>query len=75
MSLSIKSLGLDRLSRDERIQLAQELWESVASQPEELELSEAQKQELDRRIDAYEKNPNTGTPWEEVLARLRRAAS
>lgn len=71
MSVTMKSLGLDQLSPDERFQLAQELWESVADQLDEIPLTEAQLQELDRRIKAHEKDPDVGSPWEEVLDRLR----
>ena len=71
---TIKLLGLDRLSRAERLQLAQELWESVASQPEDVTRTEDQIRELDRRIDAYEQNHTIGSLWEEVIAQLRRLA-
>ena len=33
-------------------------------------LSDAQKQDLQRRLAAYEANPKAGSTWEEVKARL-----
>jgi putative addiction module component (TIGR02574 family) len=35
-----------------------------------LPLSEAQKQDLQRRLAAYEADPKAGSSWEEVKARL-----
>jgi putative addiction module component (TIGR02574 family) len=58
-----------QLSPEERLDLAEELWDSLAE--EELPpLTEAQKRELDRRMAEHEKNPQRAAPWEEVRARL-----
>lgn len=40
-----------QLSIAERIQLAEDLWDSILEQQNELPLTDAQKQELDRRLD------------------------
>jgi len=50
------------LSVPERIQLAQDIWDSVAKVPESLALSEEEKAEIDRRLDAYHQDPNAGSP-------------
>jgi putative addiction module component (TIGR02574 family) len=71
MVTSIKSLGLDRLSVAERILLVEELWDSIAAEPDGFSLSESHKQDLQRRLDTYRDDPNAGTPWAEVRARLR----
>lgn len=65
----LSTLGIDRLSASERIQLVQEIWESLAPAAEELPLTEGQRQELDRRLAALEANPGNVIPWEEVEAR------
>jgi putative addiction module component (TIGR02574 family) len=70
MSLTLKSLGIDQLSIPERILLVEEIWDSIAATPEEVPLSNAQRAELDRRLAAYEADPQTGSSWEEVNARL-----
>ena len=62
------------LSISERIQLVADLWDSIATVPEAVSLTEAQKQELDRRLDAYHKNPDAGSPWESVKERIRKGA-
>jgi putative addiction module component (TIGR02574 family) len=62
------------LSISERIQLVSDLWDSIATVPEAVSLTEAQKLELDRRLDAYHKNPDAGSPWESVKERIRKGA-
>lgn len=62
------------LSISERIQLVADLWDSIATVPEAVSLTEAQKEELDRRLDAYHKNPDAGSPWESVKERIRKGA-
>jgi putative addiction module component (TIGR02574 family) len=44
---------------------------SILEQQEELPLSSAQQQELERRLENYEKNPRNGSSWEEVKNRFR----
>ena len=66
MSPTIESLGLDRLTRDERMALAQDLWESLA--PEGLPVSDAQLRELERRADEDDAFPDDVIPWEQVKA-------
>ncbi|KAB8314956.1 addiction module protein [Tolypothrix campylonemoides VB511288] len=63
-------VDISQLSVAERIQLAEDLWDSIIEQQEELPLSEAQQKELDRRLENYNKNPANGSSWEEVKKRL-----
>ena len=70
MSTLAKSDVLN-LSVSERIQLVEDIWDSIAEVPGELPLSEAQKVELDRRLEAYHRNPDQGSPWAEVKERIR----
>jgi putative addiction module component (TIGR02574 family) len=60
------SHGIRKLSVAERLILVEEIWDSIASEQERLELTEAQKQELDRRLDSYRASPEDGSSWEEV---------
>jgi putative addiction module component (TIGR02574 family) len=68
---------LMHLSIDERIQLVEDLWDSIAadaeSKPEALPLSEAQRAEVRRRSQAYRKNPALAFPLEEVLGRIEQS--
>ena len=63
-----------QLTIAERIQLAEDIWDSVAAFPEAIPLTDAQKEELDRRLQAYDKNPNEGISWDELKNRLRKSA-
>lgn len=60
-----------RLSPSERIQLAGDLWDSVAATPENLPpLTDAQQAEIERRIAELAENPASAVPWDEVRASL-----
>jgi putative addiction module component (TIGR02574 family) len=59
-----------QLSVAERIQLAEDIWDSIAAFPESLELTAAQQQELDRRLQSLTQNPNEGVSWAELKASL-----
>lgn len=62
-----------RLSVAERVQLAEDLWDSVASSPEKIATTGAQKKELDRRLKAHAMDPSAALPWEEVRRRLKKS--
>jgi putative addiction module component (TIGR02574 family) len=68
--MAVKLSELLELPVEERLKLVEALWESVAECPEALELTTAQKQELDRRLTAYERDPDAGVPWAELKQRL-----
>lgn len=70
MSVSIKSLGIDRLDVEERLALVEELWDSIAAGSAAIPLTEAQRAELDRRIAEHEANPDDVVSWEEVKASI-----
>jgi putative addiction module component (TIGR02574 family) len=58
------------LSPQERLDLIDELWDSLG--PDDLPpLTPEQEAEIDRRLDAHEKDPSRAVPWEDVRARLR----
>ena len=52
----------------ERIRLAQAIWDTIAEVPEAVPLSEVERQEIDRRLEDYRKDPSAGSPWPEVRA-------
>ena len=59
------------LSIAERIQLVEDIWDTIIELPEEVPLTDEQKIELDRRLEAYHQNPDEGSPWGEVRDRIR----
>jgi putative addiction module component (TIGR02574 family) len=71
MAVTMKSLGIDQLSVDDRLLLLEEIWDSIAADPESVPVSDAQKLDLQDRLNAYQDDPKAGAPWEEVKARLR----
>lgn len=63
---------LRKLPLAERLELVEDLWDSIAHESNQLSLTQAQMDELDRRFADYEANPDNGVAWEEVRDRLRR---
>ncbi len=61
-----------RLRVTERLRLVGEIWDSIAATPEELPLTDAQREDLARRVESYRQNPGGGSPWPEVKKRLTR---
>lgn len=64
-------IDIKRLSREERLNLIEELWDSLASSQDQLDLSEAQRKELDLRLDEMDRDHNLGIPWDQVLKQIR----
>ena len=62
------------LSVSERIQLVEDIWDSIAAVPEALPLTDAQRRELDRRLEAYAQNPDEGIPWDELKKKVLKSA-
>jgi putative addiction module component (TIGR02574 family) len=54
----------------ERLQLVEDIWNSIAAAPDQVELTEHEKHLIDERLKTYHQNPNSGSPWEEVYARI-----
>ena len=52
----------------ERIELADQIWDSIAEEGHDPDLTPDQLAELERRAEALRKNPDEGIPWEEVRA-------
>ena len=62
-----------KLPIEERVELVQDLWDSIAANQEELlPLTESQKAELDKRLDAFEADLDAGRPANEVLEDIRK---
>jgi len=58
------------LSIPERIQLVEDIWDTIAIEPEAIELTEKDKKIIDERLEAYHRNPDLGSPWEDVYKRI-----
>ena len=72
MDIATTLKEIKTLSVEARIHLAQAIWYSVAAEQTFPKLTDAQKQELDRRLEAGEQNPDDVLTWEEIRADLKR---
>lgn len=54
----------------ERIQLVEDLWDTIAKEPEKIRLSETQIEELDRRMQRLAQSPDEGTDWDSLKTRI-----
>jgi putative addiction module component (TIGR02574 family) len=64
--------AVEKLSIAERILLVEDIWDSISKNSESIPLTAAQRLELDRRIDDFERYPNDGRPWDTVKDDLKR---
>jgi putative addiction module component (TIGR02574 family) len=65
-----------KLSIAERIQLVEDLWDSIAQEsPDAVSLSQAQLVELERRLGEHDADPASAISWEQVRAELFQSKS
>jgi putative addiction module component (TIGR02574 family) len=62
-------IDVKALSAEERLNLIEEIWDSLEA--DDVPVTEAQKAELDRRIEKMDRDGERGIPWEDVLERIR----
>lgn len=71
MTATVRSLGLNKLSVQDRLQLVQDLWDSIVASSEQLPISDELKAELDRRAGELHANRSTPLTWDQVTEGLR----
>ena len=59
-----------QLSVAERIQIVEDIWDSILESPQSLTLSDAETAQLDKRLESYNQNPNEGIEWETLKKNL-----
>ena len=65
------AINLEQLTQDERLDLIEEIWESLdESQRDAVQLTASQRDELDRRLDQLEREGPDGVTSEELRERL-----
>jgi putative addiction module component (TIGR02574 family) len=69
--MSIAYAELFKLPTAEKLQLLEELWDSIGDEPESLGVSQELIDELDRRKAEFERDPTIGLSWEDVQASIR----
>lgn len=60
------------LSPAERIRLVEDIWDSLAESPQSVPLTDAQRKELDSRLEDHLDDPESGASWEEIKGRIVR---
>ena len=69
--MSQSPLNFQHLSVSERLQLVEDIWDSIAAEdPAAAALTPAQLHELQVRLDAHAADPSSALPWEKVRAEL-----
>jgi putative addiction module component (TIGR02574 family) len=59
-----------QLSVAERIQIVEDIWDSISESSESLVLPDVEKEELDKRLADYNQNPSEGIEWETLKRNL-----
>ncbi len=62
---------LFQLSAAERLELVEELWDSIADDDKALDLTPEQREDLDQRLVEADADPTGGSSWEEVRERIQ----
>ena len=59
-----------KLPLSDRIKLVEDIWNSIADEPDPFPLTKGQERELDRRLALMKKNPKRALPWAEAKRRI-----
>ncbi len=69
--MSRSSVDIAALTPEERLDLLEQIWDSLTPTPEAIPLTEAQRAELGRRLDDLDREGPVGVLWDEMLDRVR----
>jgi putative addiction module component (TIGR02574 family) len=72
MAATMKDFGIDRLTPEERLQLALEIWESLGDDRPPGRLSAERRAELARRDAELDADPGLALTWEQIRASVER---
>ncbi|WP_457674781.1 addiction module protein [Thiolapillus sp.] len=67
---TITASDIAEMSIQQRIQLVEDIWDSIAEMPEAVEIPQWHRKVLDERLEAYHVNPDEGSPWKDVKKRI-----
>ncbi|MGF1656951.1 MAG: addiction module protein [Verrucomicrobiales bacterium] len=59
-----------RLTASEKLLLVSELWDELAAHPMEVPVSREQIDELDRRMEAYRRDPSQFATWDAIQLKI-----
>lgn len=66
------ALDIEKLTKDERLEPLEEVWDSLSRDPAGLPLTAEQEADLDRRLDSLDQDGAVGTASEDLHGRLRK---
>ena len=69
--MNVRLEDLKHLPLAERVQLVEDLWDSIAAELEAIPISDSVKVEMDRRLEEYLKDPSTAVSYEAVKRRMK----
>ena len=72
--MALPNLNIEELTRDERLDLIEALWDSLEASSNQLPLTDEQRRELDLRIEEMDRDDSLGIPWDEVVNHIRKRA-
>ena len=55
---------------DERIQLVEDIWDSIAEVPESVKVPEWHKKVLDKRLERFHANSGSASPWKYIKEKI-----
>jgi putative addiction module component (TIGR02574 family) len=65
------TIDIAHLSPEQRLQLLEQIWDSLATTPQSVPVTSAQREELERRLDELDRVGPVGIPWDDVLRKVR----
>jgi len=71
MEMNTEFAPLFKLGRAERLQLVEDLWDSIAQEDVQAPVTDWRRDELRRRKEQYLAHPASGRTWEQVKHRAR----
>jgi putative addiction module component (TIGR02574 family) len=71
MTMDFDPKSVFDLSPSEKLQLIEDLWDDLASNPEDVPIHDWQKEEVERRKANLKNAPGSGLSWEEVTRQIR----
>ena len=69
-TLPMDTIDIGRLNPEQRLQLLEQIWDSLAATPDAVPVTSAQREELSRRLDDLDHEGPTGIGWDEVLRKV-----
>ena len=66
----ISASSIVEMPLDHRIQLVEDIWDSIAEIPQSVKIPDWHKNELEKRLEEYHANPEGVSPWAEIKERI-----